>query len=800
MNFREFLKNNIVILDGGFGTELAKRLPGETFGKLPETFNLTHPDVVTSIHRDYYDAGSNVVFTNTFGANVYKFSEEELDKIVRAAVNIANKARCESTSNKEKFIALDIGPLGKLLKPCGTLSMEEAISVFKKTIKSGYESNVDLVFIETMTDSLETKAAVIAAKEVAPDLPLVCSNAFSENGRLLTGTTPEAMAIMLESLSVDACGVNCSLGPNTLLPIVEKYINNINIPVVFKPNAGLPKIVNGETTFDLTPSEFASFCAEAVDNGVRLVGGCCGTTPSHIKLLSEKLVGKSPVIPEKKNGVYLSSATKVVDFENRPLVVGERINPTGKKKLKEALRTGNFDYILGEAEGQTEKGADVLDVNVGLPELNEEELLPDVVEKIQMVSELPIEIDTSNPKALEKALRRVNGKALINSVNGTKESMDAVFPLAKKYGGVVVCLTLDENGIPATSEGRIGIATKIVKEAEKYGISKDNLVFDALCLSVATDVNAAKTTLEAVSKLTRDLQVKTILGVSNVSFGLPMRDTVNATFLTMALTEGLTSAIINPFSNEMMGAVNAFRALNGKDPSCEGYISFAGSIASAQTKEEEKKEELSTEEKLKKAIIKGHKDAARDCTITLLEKLSALSIINDILVPALDEVGVLYEQNKLYLPELLSSANAASNAFTVIKENSAVVDGTSKGKFVIATVKGDIHDIGKNIVKMLLENYGFDVIDLGRDVPKEDVLRVLKESGAKLLGLSALMTTTVPSMEETIKLVKSELPDVRICVGGAVLNEDIAMKIGADKYAKDAMETVRYAMETTPMA
>ncbi|MBQ8323301.1 MAG: homocysteine S-methyltransferase family protein [Clostridia bacterium] len=796
MNVREFLQNNIVVLDGGTGTLL--QAAGLPLGELPERWNITHADVVADIHRAYFDAGSNVVCTNTFGANALKFDGAELEKIVASAVANARKGAELSKGKQPKFVALDIGPSGKLLKPYGDFAFEEAVALFAKTVKLGVKYGVDLVFIETMGDSYETKAALLAVKENS-ELPVFVSNAYGGDGKLMTGATPAAMVAMLESMGADAIGANCSLGPKQLAPVAEELLAKASVPVLIKPNAGLPQTDGARTYYDVDEKEFAAELVALVKKGVRVIGGCCGTTPAYIGETAKVLAGVSPLPLTEKNIACVSSYTHAVEFD-KPLLIGERINPTGKKRFKQALLDGETDYALNEALSQRDKGAQLLDVNVGLPGIDERKTLTEYIEKIQAVVDLPLQIDTSDPVALESALRAYNGKPLVNSVNGKRESMDAVFPLVKKYGGAVVALTLDENGIPETWEGRVAIAEKIVNEAARYGIKKKDVFVDTLTMSVATDKNAARTTLSALRFVSREMGLHSVLGVSNVSFGLPARETVNASFFALALENGLSAAILNPASVEMQKTYRAFLALNGTDENCGEYIRFATEIlpaATPATVSAAPPAPSGTEggSPLQTAISEGLKDRATALCKELLQEVSPLEIVNGEIVPALDTVGKAYEEKRAYLPRLLMSAEAAKCAFEVIKNHmlSTGETQTKKCKFVIATVKGDIHDIGKNIVRTLLENYGFDVVDLGRDVPPETVLEAVRTHGAPLVGLSALMTTTVPSMEETIGLLKAHAPACKIVVGGAVLNREYAEKIGADAYAKDGMETVRYA-------
>ncbi len=792
MNFREYLKTNIVYLDGGMGTLLQEQ--GLQPGEHPERWNITHPDVITKIHKDYFDAGSNVVCTNTFGANPLKFSDDALEEIIQAAVANANAAKEESVSPNEKFIALDIGPTGKLLKPLGDLDFEDAVSVFAKIVQFGVKYGADLIIIETMNDSYETKAALLAAKENS-DLPVIVSNAYGEDGKLMTGATPAAMVAMLEGMGVDALGANCSLGPKQLRGVADALVANASVPVILKPNAGLPGSVNGETVFDVTAEDFSDEIAAIMKKGVRVVGGCCGTTPAYIKALHTKTCHFKPVPIEAKNITVVSSYTHSVKFGDAPILIGERINPTGKKRFKQALIENDMDYILAEGVSQQEKGVHILDVNVGLPDIDEAEMLKNAVCELQAIIDLPLQIDTSDISAMESALRRYNGKAMINSVNGKKESMESIFPLVKKYGGLVVALTLDENGIPETAGGRVAVAEKILATAARYGISKKDIIFDTLAMTISADNKAALATLSALKAIKNALGCHTSLGVSNVSFGLPNRDAVNGTFFALSLENGLSAAIMNPYSADMMKTYYTYKALKGLDENCAAYIGAADSftVAAAAPIETKKVTEAYGSE-LQRAVVKGRKEKAGELTKELLGAFSPLEIVNREIIPALNIVGKGFENKTVYLPQLLMSAEAAKSSFEVIKQFMAGGEKTAgKGIFVIATVHGDIHDIGKNIVKLLLENYGFDVVDLGKDVPPGKIVEKVVELHAPLVGLSALMTTTVPAMEETIKQLRVKAPWCKIVVGGAVLTQEYADRIGADKYAKDAMESVRYA-------
>lgn len=790
MNFRDFLRDNIVYFDGGTGTLLQEK--GLRPGERPERWNILHPEIITELHKAYFDAGSNVVCANTFGANPFNFPADELEEIIKSAIENAKAAAAASAAPQEKFVALDIGPSGKLLKPLGEVDFEDAVSAFAATVKLGAKYGADLILIETVNDCYETKAALLAARENC-DLPVIVSNAYGEDGRLMTCATPAAMAALIEGMGAVAIGANCSLGPAQLAPVIRELLKVSSIPVMLKPNAGLPESVSGKTVYDVDACEFASTVTKLIKEGVRIAGGCCGTTPEYIKALVEKSANTAPVPVKEKNITAVSSFAKAVDLADAPILIGERINPTGKKRFKQALLENDINYILSEGIAEQERGVHILDVNVGLPGIDEAAVLTDTVCSLQAVVDLPLQIDTSNTSAMRAALRRYNGKPLVNSVNGKKESMEAVFPLLKKYGGAAVALTLDENGIPDTAEGRFDIAKKIIETAKQYGIDKKNLVFDTLAMAVSADAHSAKITLEALKRIREELGCHTLLGVSNISFGLPDREALNSTFFALALENGLSAAIMNPYSAGMMRTYYAYRALTGKDPNFEDFIGASQAFSATA----EKAEKSAVEHDLKSAVIKGLKETAAQRTKELLEKRPPLDIVNGEIIPALNTVGEGFEKKRVYLPQLLMSAEAAKSAFEVIKSAMPAKSGTGGAVFVIATVQGDIHDIGKNIVKLLLQNYGFEVADLGRDVPPQTVVRKAVELHAPLVGLSALMTTTVPAMEETIRQLRSSAPWCKIVVGGAVLTEEYANKIGADKYAKDAMETVRFAQQIT---
>jgi len=777
MNILEKIKSSITYCDGGAGTLLQSW--GLKAGEQPEIWNIINPDKIIKMHRLYLEAGANIITSCTFGANRLKF--DNLEEIINSAIKNA-KTACEDYN---AFVALDIGPTGKMLEPLGDLKFEEAVSIFAESIKIGADAGADLVLIETMNDSLEAKAAVIAAKESC-NLPVFITCVYDESKKLMTGADPAAMIAMLEGLGVDAIGINCSLGPKQMLEIVPEFIKNASVPVIVNPNAGLPRSENGKTVFDVDADEFSDIMCEIVKSGASIIGGCCGTTPEHIAKTVEKTKNLPFALPEKKNNTVISSYTHAVKIGDVPIIIGERINPTGKKLFKEALRKNDINYILGEGLAQNKKGVSVLDVNVGLPEINEPEMMVNVIKALQGVIDLPLQIDTVDSVAMERAMRIYNGKPLVNSVSGKEESMNAVFPLIKKYGGVVIAVTLDESGIPETAKGRVEIAEKIIARAAEYGIDEKDIIVDPLAMAVSSDCNSANVTLEAVKTL-HDMGIKTSLGVSNISFGLPSRPDVNAVFYTMAMQNGLDCAIINPFSVEMMKAWHCFTALKGKDENCADYIEFASALTPTESSPAAK-----NDKSLDGCIISGLKEQAGIAAAEMLKTVSPLEIIDTMIIPALNTVGKGFEEKKVYLPQLLMSAQAAKEAFDAIK--TAIPSGENKkGKIVIATVKGDIHDIGKNIVKVLLENYGYDVYDLGKDVAPETIVDTVIKENIHLVGLSALMTTTVPAMEETIKLLRKSAPDCKVMVGGAVMTEEYAAMISADSYGTDAMSAVRYA-------
>ena len=792
MDFRGELGKRVLFLDGGMGTLLQER--GLQPGELPETWNLNRPEDVIDIHCAYLEAGADVILSNTFGANGLKY-KDNLEEIVTAGVQNAKKA--VDACGRKAFVALDMGPTGKLLKPMGTLDFEEAVALYREVALMGARAGADLIVIETMSDTYELKAAVLGAKEGA-NLPIVATVVFGENGKMLTGASPEAVVAFLEGLGVDVIGMNCSLGPKQMKPIFEKMAKIASVPLVISPNAGLPRTENGKTIYDVTAKEFAEVMTELVHMGAWIVGGCCGTTPLHIKEMVDKCGALKPKPLMDKNLTMVSSYSHAVVLGDEPIIIGERINPTGKSKFKQALREHDIDYILEEAEAQIKAGAHILDVNVGLPDIDEVQMMEDVVIELQSLFDTPLQLDTSDMAAMERAMRIYNGKPMINSVNGKAEVMEQVFSLVQKYGGTVVGLTLDESGIPETSEGRLAIAEKIYSTAKQYGIARKDIVIDALTMTMSTNEKSAKVTLDTVKEI-YDQGGCTVLGVSIISFGLPARERINAAFFTMAMQAGLSAGIINPKSQAMMQAYDTFMVLGGFDKQCAGYVAKYADVLpetkAAVSKMKSQKSFAYTE--LQNCVIKGYRDQTARATENMLQEKTALDIVNEELVPALNVVGEGFEKGTMFLPQLLMSAEAAKAGFEVIKQHmqkSGQVQAT-KAKIVLATVKGDIHDIGKNIVKVLLENYGYEVIDLGKNVPAEAVVEAVVTNHAPMAGLSALMTTTVVNMEETVRLIHEKAPWCQVIVGGAVLSQDYAEQMGADFYAKDAMQTVHFAEE-----
>ena len=774
--------------DGGMGTVLQNR--GLVLGELPESYNFTRAEVIEDIHREYLKAGANFITTNTFGANRYKAEKSSYtaSEMITQAVKIAKKAQADF---KEAYIALDIGPSGKVLAPIGDVSFEEAYDVFKEQVIAGEKAGCDVILFETFTDLYELKAGVLAAKENT-NLPVFCTMSFEENGRTFFGTSVESMVLTLEGLGVAALGVNCSLGPVQLMPVIDKIMELASVPVIVQPNAGMPVIKNNETRYDVTPEEFADCMKELALKGVSLLGGCCGTTDEYIAKTVQKTLDLSYTALPSKRKTAVCSQAKAVYFDD-VVIIGERLNPTGKKLLQAALRNNDIDYVLGEAIKQEEQGAHVLDVNMGLPDIDEAGMLRQAVMEVQGVVNCPLQIDSSSAAALEAAARVYNGKPIINSVNGKEESLKAILPIAKKYGACVLGLTLDEKGIPSLAEERLEIAKRIVDQAVKIGIPKEDVLIDCLVVTASAQQELVKETLKAVRMVKEELGVKTVLGVSNVSFGLPNRPLINKTMLAMALMQGLDAPIMNPGDEGMAQTIKAYRVLTGKDSDSKEYTETYLNENKNETpaiQKSEKGEKID----LKLAIINGLKEEARLAAREALKTMTPLEVIDHYIVKALNEVGDRYEKQTIYLPQLIKSAEAAKKAFEALQ--SELIDSpkeqqTAKAKVVLATVYGDIHDIGKNIVKVIMENYNFDVIDLGKDVPTEKIVGAVKEKKVKIVGLSALMTTTVNSMKETIAKLKEECPDTKIIVGGAVLTEELAQYVKADYYAKDAMETVR---------
>ena len=799
------LGKELLFFDGGMGTLLQEK--GLAPGELPETWNISRPEVIKEIHKRYIEAGSDIVLTNTFGANALKFHAEgcSLEDIVKTAVDLAKKAADEADTissghsgisgrKRTVYTALDIGPTGKLLKPMGDLDFETAYEAFREVMVWGEEAGADLIHIETMSDTYELKAAVLAAKENT-SLPVFATAIFDERRKLLTGADVPSVIALLEGLRVDALGINCGMGPEQMLPVVEEYIKYSSLPVIVKPNAGLPKQRDGHTYYDVSPEEFAGYMGKIVSIGACVIGGCCGTTPDHIQAMTNFCRRLDIIPPSEKNDTIVSSYGQSVFLGKGSKIIGERINPTGKKKFKQALKDHDLEYILREGIAQQDNGAHILDVNVGLPDIDEISMMKETVQALQSVVNLPLQIDTVDVDAMEAALRIYNGKAMVNSVSGKQESMDKVFPLIRKYGGVVIGLTLDETGIPGDAEGRVRIAERIISEAAKYGIKKKDIVIDALAMTISSEPDGAKVTLETLRRLRNELDVNTVLGVSNISFGLPARPVVNAAFYTMAMMNGLSAGIINPSSEDMMKAWYAYHALMGLDANCESYIDHYSNVQTANAAPSENGRKTAVS--LRESIEKGLKEDAALITAELSETQEPLGIINTELIPALNHVGDGFEAGTIFLPQLLMSAEAAKSAFAILKDKMDKSGEVQEkiGTIILATVKGDIHDIGKNIVKVLLENYSFDVIDLGKDVAPEQIVDMVLDKNVKLVGLSALMTTTVVSMEETIHMLREQAPQCKVMVGGAVLNQEYADMIGADFYGKDAMQSVRYAQE-----
>lgn len=802
MNIKELLGKKLLFFDGAMGTMLQKN--GMKSGEIPEMLNLTHPELLTQIHKEYLEAGADIITTNTFGANPLKSDEigESLEIVISSAVELAKKACANySTPEKPRFVAFDMGPTGHLMEPMGDLSFDYCYSQYSKVAKLAEKCGADLILIETMSDTYEAKAALLAVKENT-DLPVFLTMTFDETGKTLTGADIDVVSAMFEGLKVDCIGINCGLGPKQIAALMARFAEISSIPIMAQPNAGLPKMADGKTTYDVSPEEFAENCLKIAKLGASVLGGCCGTTPDYIRALVNKCGGCTPII-EEKNHTVVASYSKAVYFGNGPLIIGERINPTGKKKFQQALRENNIDYILNEAFMQRDAGAHILDVNVGLPEIDECRVMGDAVKALSSAVTLPLQIDSSDPVTIENILRHYNGKPMVNSVNGKAESMEAIFPIVSKYGGVLVGLCLDENGIPSSADERFAIAEKIASKAAQFGIKRKDLVMDALTLTISAQQKESAETIKALKKIKEQLGIHTCLGVSNISFGLPRRELVNSTFFALALNNGLDACIINPCNDAMINTYRSFMALAGYDEGCVEYISrYAGTkaqttVTNAAAQRGETSSDSVKKSRLFDIIVKGLKDNSYQETVGMLKTREPMDIINNELIPALDSVGKQFEKGTMFLPQLMMSAETVKNSFDAIKAHitASGAKQESKGKIVIATVKGDIHDIGKNIVKVLLENYGYEVFDLGKDVPPEVIVETLKANDIHLCGLSALMTTTVVSMEDTIKAIKAAGLDVKVFVGGAVLTQEYADMIGADKYTKDALESVSYANE-----
>ena len=782
MKFKDFIKDSIVLLDGAMGTQFQKM--GLKGGEIPELLNLTAPDKVYTVVSQYAKSGSDIVSANTFGANSKKLKDANtVRKVIKAGVEIARKA-----AGKNKYVALDIGPTGGLIQPLGTMTFDEAYEIFKEQILAG-KDGADVVLIETMSDLYELKAALLAVKENC-DLPVMASMTFDENGRTFTGCSVEAFAITASAWA-DALGINCSLGPKQIYPIMQRLSDNTHLPLFIQANAGLP---DSDMNYKVTAEEFADAYKEYLDMGVNILGGCCGTTPEYIAKLNELRKDRQAV---RRNFTYktaVCSPTKVVYIDGIK-VIGERINPTGKKAMKQALIDKNFDYIATQTIEQVDAGADILDVNAGLPQIDEKQMLSDMVRYIQGITDAPLQIDCSKAEAIESALRCYNGKPIVNSVNAEEKSLNSILPLVAKYGASVVGLTVDENGVPTTVEERVRLAEKIIDRAKSFGIREEDIYIDCLTLTVSAQPEQALNTLKAIEILKSKYNIKTVLGVSNISFGLPARQIVNTAFLTMAMQVGLDLPILNPNVAENMQAVDAFNVLTCKDKNCQTYISkYANYVLTQSVQKSEKNTRSEAGEGDIFYCIERGLDRAKSMTAELLKSHDALAVIDEYLIPALNKVGDAYEKGKIFLPQLIASADCAKACFEEVKKY-LPTGGADKGKIVLATVKGDVHDIGKNIVKTVLENYGFKVIDLGKNVPPETVVKAVKDNDIKLCGLSALMTTTVENMKETIELLKSQCPKCKVMVGGAVLTEEYSNEIGADKYCKDANQSAKYARE-----
>ena len=789
VEIKEYLKDNILIFDGAMGTMLQKE--GLPIGDNPEIFGIKNPHKLLKIHKKYLEAGSNVLTTNTFGCNELKVNKlgYTVEEVIDTAVSIAKQAIEESDKSKPRFVALDIGPIGEMLEPMGTLSFDRAYEIFKRQAIQGEKSGADLIIIETMMDLYEAKAAVLAAKENT-NLPVICTMTFDENGRSFTGCLPETMVATIEGLGVDALGVNCSLGPKQLLPIVKTITELANVPVIVQANAGLPVIKEGQAVYEMNDEEFFQGVKDFVDLGVSIIGGCCGTNETFIKKICDNIEKLQKKEPKRRKSTIVCSAVKYIDIQG-PTIVGERLNPTGRQLLIDAYVSGNNDYVINLALEQSNEGSEILNVNVGVPDLDEEKTMKRVIKGIQEVVDVPLQLDSSNVKALEAGLRYYNGRTIVNSVNGKEKSLETILPIVKKYGACVVGLTLDENGIPSTAEGRFNIAKKIVERAEQYGIKRQDIFIDCLSLTVSAQQDEAMETIKAIKMVKENLGCKTILGVSNISFGIPNRQALNNTYLNLALGAGLDLAIINTEDRTMVESIDAYKVISNMDKGCLDYIEKFKFVSNDnKTKERKNYDNLTLED----VIERGLKEEAKDLTLKILESHDEHFVLDKVLIPALDVVGTKYDKGELFLPQMIQAAETVKVSLNIIKERLSKNNNTSsKGKIIVATVQGDIHDIGKNIVKIMLENYGYEVIDLGKDVPIEEVVKRAKEENIQLIGLSALMTTTVENMKKTIKALKENNINARVFVGGAVVTEEYAQKINADYYSKDAKSAVEIA-------
>lgn len=781
MNFKEFLNKNQVLFDGALGTQIQKL--GLPLGIIPETINKERPEDLLKIHKDYVKAGSQVITTNTFGASGYKLKETpySVEEVVTSGIALAKQAN-------PNYVALDIGPIGRMMKPIGDLTFDEAYDAFKEQLE--FSQGVDLVLIETMSDLNEARAAVLAVKENT-ELPVIVSMTFQEDGRTLTGLTPECFVYSMEALGVDGLGVNCSLGPGQLTPIVKRILDTATVPVIVQANAGLPEVRDGITYFNVEPLEYETFGKEYLELGVHMIGGCCGTSPDHIKELKQ-YIGEKEIINKPKKHVICSSS-KVIEFEGFTRI-GERINPTGHKKLKETLRNNDINLAIREGLSQADAGAEVLDVNVGLPDIDELDIMKRVVDELSIITPLPLQIDSSKSKVIEAGLRRLPGVGIINSINGKQKSMDRLFPIAKKYGAMMVCLTLDEEGIPETAEARVQIAEKMINEAKKYDIAEERLIIDCLVLTVSAQQSQVMETIKAIKMIKSQYKVQFTLGISNVSYGMPNRPLLTRSFLSLAMEAGLNSAIMDPLDHHLQNTILSMNVLLNHDVGGETYIENLVDVK--DTKSQTVKKDKTEKSYLLELILKGYKEEVLEYTKEQLLENKPLEVVNNQLVPTLDQVGILFDKKEIFLPQLIRAAETIGIAFDVIKSSLESGDKTiTKGRIVMATVLGDVHDIGKNLVKILLENYGYDVIDLGKDVSPEVIVEAVLKEDIKLVGLSALMTTTVRSMEETIKQLNEQSPETKVFVGGAVLTADYAKTIQADFYCKDAKASVTVAQE-----